>query len=121
MPQARIKKKRITRAAAKAKGRRAVDEVIDLIYKRFFHIIDKEDVMRPAGSQPGEDVWLSPEARKYFPFSVEVKWHENLNIWAALKQAEKNAGDHIPLVFFRRSHTKMYVTLPAEDFLRIIK
>ena len=36
----------------------------------------------------GEDILLSPAARKLFPFSVECKNQEKLNIWSSLEQAE---------------------------------
>ena len=45
--------------------------------------------------ESGEDIKLSPAARKLIPYSFECKNQEKLNIWEALSQAEENAGDTI--------------------------
>jgi len=43
-----------------------------------------------------------------------------VNIWAALAQAETNAApEDLPVVFFKRARSKMYVALDAERFLAL--
>ena len=69
----------------------------------------------------GEDILLSPAARKLFPFSVECKVQEKLNIWSSLEQAENNSGSHTPLLIFKRNRTKTYAVLELKDFIRLIK
>lgn len=68
----------------------------------------------------GVDIQLSPAARKVYPFSIEVKCQEALNIWAALEQAEENKGSHTPLLCFKRNRTEIYVALKLEDFLNYV-
>jgi len=70
----------------------------------------------------GCDISLSLAARKKFPFGVECKFQEKLNLWAAIRQAESNAGDEglIPLVALKRSRSDTYIVLRIEDFLKAI-
>lgn len=71
--------------------------------------------------ESGEDIHLSPAARKLFPFSTECKNVEKLNIWSALEQAIMNAKDgHTPLVVFKRNRSKVYVALEFEDLLTLL-
>jgi len=69
----------------------------------------------------GRDILLSQEAQKLFPISVECKNQEKISIWAALKQAEINAGVLYPAVVFKRNKSKIYVTLEFNDFMKLIK
>jgi len=68
----------------------------------------------------GEDILLSPAARKLFPFSVECKAQESLNIWSALEQAEENSNGHIPLLIFKRNRTKTYAVLEFDKLLELL-
>lgn len=52
----------------------------------------------------------------------ECKKTEKLNIWNALKQSERDAGeDEIPAVVFSRNRTPDYVALPFDDFMRMYR
>jgi hypothetical protein len=68
----------------------------------------------------GEDILLSPAARRLFPFSVECKNQEKLNIWGALEQAEENSGNHTPLVIFKRNRSKTYTVLEFDKLLELL-
>lgn len=50
---------------------------------------------------------------------IECKHVENLNIWKALEQAERDCGDNIPTVVFKRNRTKDYIALSFEDFIEL--
>lgn len=50
---------------------------------------------------------------------IECKHVENLNIWKALEQAERDCGDNIPTVVFKRNRTKDYIALSLEDFIEL--
>lgn len=104
----------------KAKGRAAVVEVCQLILDAF-PTLQMEDVFVKATSQGGCDVHLSPKALKKFPYGIEVKCQESLNIWSMLAQAENNAKDLIPISFFKRSRTPLFVVLRAEKFMELVK
>ena len=68
----------------------------------------------------GEDILLSPAARKLFPFSVECKNQEKLNIWSSLEQTETNAGKHTPFLIFKRNRSKTYAVLQLDDLMEML-
>jgi len=55
-----------------------------------------------------------------FPFSVECKNQEKLNIWSSLEQAEINSGKHAPLVIFKRNRSKTYAVLEFDKLLELL-
>jgi hypothetical protein len=68
----------------------------------------------------GEDIVLSPAARRLIPYSFECKNQEKLNIWSSLEQAESNSGDYPPVLIFKRNRSKTYVTVELEEFMKLI-
>ena len=105
--------------SAKAKGRRLQKEIKELILEKFSSL-EEDDVRSTSMGASGEDILLSPAARKLFPFSVECKAHEKLNIWSAIEQAEENANEHTPLVVFKRNRSKRYAVLEFEELLKLL-
>ena len=69
----------------------------------------------------GEDLQLSPAAKKLFRFSVECKNVERLNVYDAYEQASANSGDHEPLLIMKKNHKKPLVVMDAEHFVELIK
>ena len=104
--------------SAKNKGKRLQNTIRDLILEKF-DSLEKDDVRSITMGDSGEDILLSPAARRLFPFSVECKNQEKLNIWSALVQAEENSGDHAPLVIFKRNRTKTYAVLEFDKLLEL--
>ena len=70
---------------------------------------------------PGEDIQMSPAARKVFPYSIECKKVEKLNIWDAIDQCRDSAGSHIPLVAFSKNNEAIWVAIPFAKFLELHK
>jgi len=104
--------------SAKAKGRRLQDAVREILREHFKNKLEDDDITTALMGESGIDVKLSPAARKIFPYSVECKNQEKLNIWAALKQAEENTkADTKPIVVFKRNRSDTYVAMKLEDFL----
>lgn len=103
-------------SSCKAKGRKLQKEVIDII--REFYGFNFDDVKSIPMGCSGEDIWLSTEARKRFPFSVECKNQEHINIWDSISQAESNAKEHAPLLVFRRNRSKIYAVI---EFTKLIE
>ena len=106
--------------SAKNKGKRLQNTVRDLILEKFNSKLEPDDVRSITMGDSGEDILLSPTARRLFPFSVECKNQEKLNIWSALEQAEENSGDHSPLVIFKRNRSKTYAILEFEELLQLL-
>ena len=105
--------------SAKNKGKRLQNKVRDLILEKF-NQLEPDDVRSVTMGESGEDILLSPAARKLFPFSTECKNQEKINIWSSLEQAETNSGNHIPIVIFKRNRSKTYVALEFEKLLELL-
>lgn len=104
-------------SSAKAKGRRCANEVKNHLL-RVFDVLRPDDIGITSSGETGEDLKLSPKARDLFPYSIECKNVERLNIWKALEQAEGH-GDYTPIVFFRKNRSKLYVAIEAEKFMEL--
>jgi hypothetical protein len=103
----------------KAKGRNFQVEVAEEI-RRWFKLEERDVVSAPASTN-GEDIILSEAAKKLFPFSIECKRSENIAIWKALEQCNGNCAEElIPVLAFKRNHSKTYCCLEFNDFLSIV-
>lgn len=106
--------------SAKHKGRRFQATVRQMIVDRFPQLADA-DVQVVVRSEPGTDIRLSPLAREVFPYSVECKNVERLNVWSALSQAQRNSKEgSTPLLVFGRNRTEPYVALKLTEFLQLL-
>ena len=105
--------------SAKAKGRRLQNKIRDLLLEEFKEL-EPDDIRTAIMGETGEDIKLSPAARRKIPYSFECKNQEKINIWESLNQAEANSGDYPPVLIFKRNRSKTYVTLELEDFLKLI-
>lgn len=107
--------------SAKNKGRRLQVEVQEKLLSLFEGRLEPDDIRVAIMGESGEDLKLSPAARKLLPYSFECKNQEKLNIWSALEQAQDNCKEGLtPVVAFRRNHTKPYVAIELEHFLELI-
>ena len=106
--------------SAKNKGKRLQNEVRDLILETFKQL-EPDDVRSTTMGDSGEDVLLSPAARKLFPFAVECKNQEKLNIWESYSQAVENSKDYEPVVVIKRNNHKPLVVVDAEYFVGLHK
>ena len=106
-------------SSAKAKGRRLQQKFMQLLIEKLD--IDSEDIESRSMGAGGEDLIMSKAARNKFPFSIECKNQEKLNIWAAWEQANNNKGIYEPLVVIKRNGTTPLVVLDANVFLDYVK
>ena len=106
--------------SAKSKGRRLQNQVKDILLEAFTEL-EPDDIRTAIMGETGEDIKLSPAARKQIPFSFECKNQEKINIWSSLEQAEENSGDSKPVLIFKRNRSKTYAVLKIEDFISLIK
>lgn len=107
-------------ASAKAKGRSFQQEVRDAILSRF-PTLEPDDVKSTSMGAGGEDVQLSPAARKLLPIQIEckrVKSAKGLYNWYAQAKAH---GNREPVVFFREDRGMPLVILSATTYLDIMK
>lgn len=105
--------------SAKAKGRNLQKLVRDELLARAPSLTEN-DIRSTSMGASGVDLLLSEAALRVFPFAIECKAQQSLNIWSALAQAEENKGQHTPLLCFKRNRTETYVALKLEDFLNLL-
>ena len=106
-------------SSAKAKGRRLQQKFMQLLIEKLD--IDPEDIESRSMGAGGEDLIMSKAARTKFPFSIECKNQERLNIWSAWEQANNNRGVYEPLVVIKRNGTTPLVVLDAKVFMEYVK
>jgi len=107
-------------SSAKAKGRVLQKYIRDKILEAFPNLTDRDVRSTPMGVT-GEDITLSELGSRQFPYSVEAKNQEKIQIWGALKEAESNNRKLTPLLVFKRNHSKVYCCLDFDDFIKIVK
>ncbi len=108
-------------SSAKAKGRRLQQWFRDLLIEKLG--VHPEDIESRSMGAGGEDLIMARAARLNFPYSIECKNVEKLNIWSALEQSEKHKGPDgaYPIVGFKRNRSKLYVALELEHFLKLVR
>ena len=101
--------------SCKAKGRR-LQITIATDIRDAFHLQPDDVVSTSMGAQ-GEDVRLSSAARTRFPYSIECKNSERLNVWSAWNQTIRNAGAYTPLLVLHKNNSDTLCVLPWSAFL----
>ena len=106
-------------SSAKAKGRKLQQWFANVLVEGLG--LDRDDLeSRPMGSQ-GEDIILGKQSREIFPYSVECKNQEAVNVWKAYEQASENCKGYEPLVVIKRNRHKPLVVVDAEHCVELQK
>ena len=105
--------------SAKAKGRKLQQWVRDQIIEQLE--VHPEDIESRSMGAGGEDLIMARAARQKFPFSVECKNVEKLNVWDAYEQAKSNSKDHEPIVVMKKNQKKPLVVVDADFFISLFK
>ena len=103
--------------SAKAKGRRLQQWFRDLLIKKLD--IHPEDIESRSMGAGGEDLIMARAAREKFPYSIECKNQESVNLWKSYEQAQENSKDYEPVVILKRNNTKPLVLVDAEYFVKL--
>jgi len=103
----------------KAKGRRLQQWVRDLLIEKLE--VHPEDIESRSMGAGGEDLIMSRSAREKFPYSIECKNQESLNVWKSYEQAQQNSGDYEPIVVLKRNNIKPLVLVDADYFVKLHK
>ena len=103
--------------SAKAKGRRLQQWFRDLLVSKLG--IHKEDIESRSMGAGGEYLIMARSARQKFPYSIECKNQEKINIWESYKQANENSKDYEPVVVLKRNKHKPLVLVDAEYFVEL--
>lgn len=103
----------------KAKGRIGQQEVSKLILEVFPQLEPDDCRSNPMGSC-GEDILLSPAARKLLPMQIEVKRKKKIGAARFMEQAGEH-GKHEPVAFFREDRGEWFAICDAKAFLQLFK
>ena len=106
-------------SSKKGKGRRLQNYVRNTLLEAF-KSLEEDDVKAAIMGESGEDIKLSPAAKRKIRYSFECKNVERLNIWQAIEQAETNCEDRTPVVVIKRNRTNPYVVLDLNKFIKLI-
>lgn len=113
----------IKTSSAKSKGRALCSHVAGRLRAVFG--LAEADVFVPASSSSGQDLHLSPAARKVLPFAWEMKNTRACSPQAWLRQSQANAKEgELPLVVWKPGGVSMessLVIINLEDFLTLVK
>jgi hypothetical protein len=103
--------------SAKAKGRRLQQWVRDKLIEMLD--VHPEDIESRSMGAGGEDLIMARAARQKFPYSIECKNVEKLNVWEAYEQAQANSGDYEPIVVMKKNGKKPLVVVDAEYYIQL--
>lgn len=105
-------------SSSKAKGRKLQQWVRDLLLE-IFPVLEPDDIKSTGMGQSGEDVQLSPAARKLIPYSIECKNRTTISVYAWYKQSKANTptGSE-PILIIKQNRDRPLVVVDAEYFLR---
>ena len=106
--------------SSKAKGRKLQNMVRDAL-RSAFPVLEEDDIKSQTMGMTGEDIILSPSARKIIPYSFECKNVERLNLWEAIDQCKGNCDDRVPVVVIKKNRRNPYAVIPLDEFMSLIE
>ena len=104
-------------SSAKAKGRKLQQWMRTLLIEKLD--VHPEDIESRSMGAGGEDLIMARAARQKFPYSIECKNQEKINIWESYKQADENSNSYEPVVVLKRNKHKPLVLVDAEYFVEL--
>lgn len=108
-------------SSAKAKGRRLC---LGVALKMVANApnLQPEDIRVTSSGACGEDLLLSPQARVQYPWAVECKNQERVNLWASWKQAKshvKFGEGRDPVLVLSKNHSEVLAVVSLEHLLTL--
>jgi hypothetical protein len=110
-------------SSAKAKGRKLCAKIRDVMLGLRAGL-EAEDIVVTSSGDTGEDLKLSPFARKIFPVAIECKKHAAFSVYTHYDQAVEHVDGYEnrePVVFIEANRRKPLALVDAEYFLRILE
>lgn len=99
---------------SRAKGARFERQIAKMLRERGY---EAERGCQHAGGKDSPDV-----KHNLTRLHIEAKDVEKLNIWNALEQSKRDAGeDEVAVVMFKRNRTKVYVAIEFDEFMDMYK
>lgn len=112
-------------SSAKAKGRKLQQHVRDVLLEAF-PTLEPDDVKSVSMGAHGEDVMLSPAARKLMPIAVETKARNSIAACRFFEQAQEHAravkgGKAQPVVVMKEDRKQPVVMVSLEFFVELLQ
>lgn len=108
----------MTPSAAKAKARRSQHWVRDKLLEMYPEL-EADDVRSTPMGVTGEDIQLSPKARKLFPFAVECKARKSLSVYKDFEQAQKHQKEFPGILFLKADRKEPLAVMSADIFFKL--
>jgi len=107
--------------AGKAKGRTGQQEVRDKLLKTFPEF-EPDDIKSTTMGDSGEDIQLSPAARKAMPITIEVKRRKSgfKTAYGYIDQASNHAKGE-PVVFYRSDRQPWIVMISIDHYMELLR
>lgn len=107
--------------SAKQKGRLGQQEIRDKILETFPEL-EPDDVKSTSMGDGGEDIQLSPAARKLMPITIEVKRRKSgmKTQYDWIEQAKHHAKGE-PVVFFRADRKEWITMVSIEHYMELLR
>lgn len=109
-----------TPRSRKSKGMKFQKEVREVLLEAFPDL-EEDDIKTAIAGESGEDIKLSPAARRLFPYSIETKAQEKISLRMWWEQTKANARNYTPLLITKQSRKEPLVILSLNDFINLIK
>lgn len=109
----------MTPQSAKNKGRALQKLVRDKLLKAFPEL-EPDDIKSTSMGATGEDVMLSPAARKFLPYQIECKNKATSQLHTYYDQAKAH-GKYEPLVVVKKNRAEVLVAMRLDHFLELIR
>lgn len=106
-------------SSAKAKGRGLQNKVRDALLITF-PTLEPDDVRSTPMGVTGEDIMLSPAARKLIPYQIECKSKATSQIHTYYDQA-KTHGNNEPLVVVKMDRKETLAIVSLDHFLELLQ
>ena len=105
--------------SAKAKGRNLQKYVVSRIL-HYFPSLQTDDALSRSMGAGGEDIILSPAARKLVPISIECKSKKSYAVYKDYRQATANCGDVEPILIIKQNLDKPLAIMDLNYFLELL-
>lgn len=107
--------------AAKQKGRLGQNEIRDKILEMFPEL-EPDDVKSTTMGDGGEDIQLSPAARKKIPITIEVKRRKSgMKMQYDWIEQAKRHGKGEPVLFFRADRKDWITMVSLEHYMELLR
>tara|TARA_R100001510_G_scaffold45260_1_gene41901 strand:- start:82 stop:438 length:357 start_codon:yes stop_codon:yes gene_type:complete len=106
---------------AKQKGRLGQNEIRDKLLETFPEL-EPDDIKSTTMGDTGEDIQLSPAARKKIPITIEVKRRKSVlkTVYDYIEQAEAH-GKGEPVVCYRSDRKPWVVMIGLDHYMNLLK